>query len=139
VSVLTTSALVALAVPLVVYPYLADANLRHAVDAASAGRPDNARTAAALAASLAPQESVYAVEVANVAVGRHDLIAARAAYLEAIRLGTYNPFVYTNLALVDIQLGRRDEALSAARMGLELNRFDPASQALVAQLEVASP
>jgi Flp pilus assembly protein TadD len=79
------------------------------------------------------------VEVANVAVARHDLIAARAAYLEAIRLGTYNPFVYTNLALVDIQLGRRDEALTAARMGLELNRFDPASQALVAQLEVASP
>ena len=60
-------------------------------------------------------------------------------YLEAIRLGTYNPFVFMNLALVDIQLGRRVEALAAAKRAVELDPFDPASRALVAQLEVASP
>jgi Flp pilus assembly protein TadD len=81
---------------------------------------------------------VYAVEVANVAIDRHDLLAARAAYLDAVQLGTYNPFVYRNLALVDIQLGRRAEALSAARTAAELNRFDPANLALVAQLEAGS-
>jgi O-antigen ligase len=129
---LVAAALVALAVPLVVLPYAADAELRQAVNSGSTGD-------AQAAAALAPQESVYAFEVANLEVARHDLTAARVAYLEAIRLGTYNPFVYMNLALVDLQLGRRDEALSAARSALELNRFDPASQALVAQLEAASP
>jgi tetratricopeptide (TPR) repeat protein len=82
---------------------------------------------------------VYSVELANLAVERHDLIAARAAYLEAARLGTYNAFVYMNLALVDLQLGRREEALSAARKAVELNRFDPATQALVSQIEATSP
>jgi putative inorganic carbon (HCO3(-)) transporter len=136
---LVAAALVALAVPLVVLPYMADAQLRQALDAESLGRTDDAQAAANLAAGLAPEESVYQVELANVAIERHDLNAARAAYLEAIRLGTYNPFVYMNLALVDIQLGLRGEALSAARKAVELDPFDPASKALVAQLEVGSP
>jgi O-antigen ligase len=133
---LTAAGLAALAVPLVAFPYVADVQLRQALDA---GSPADAQTAATLAARLAPEESVYEVEVANIAIERHDLNAARVAYLEAIRLGTYNPFVYMNLALVDIQLGRRDEALSAAKSAVELNPFDPASQALVAQLEARSP
>jgi putative inorganic carbon (HCO3(-)) transporter len=133
---LLAAGLAALAVPLVAFPYVADVQLRQALDA---GSPADAQTAANLAASLAPEESVYEVEVANIAIERHDLNAARVAYLEAIRLGTYNPFVYMNLALVDIQLGRRDEALSAAKSAVELNPFDPASQALVAQLEARSP
>jgi tetratricopeptide (TPR) repeat protein len=134
-SLVVAAALGALAVPLVVLPYVADVQLREAVNADSRGRPAEAFAAATLARNLAPQESVYAVEVADVEVEQHDLNAARVAYLEAVRLGTYNPFVYMNLALVDMQLGRRDEALSAARSALDLNRFDPASQALVAQLE----
>lgn len=138
-SLVVAALILALAVPLVVYPYAADVQLRQALDSTSRGQSDAAQSEAALAASLAPQESVYAVEVANLAVARHDLNAARTAYLEAIRLGTYNPFVYMNLALVDIQLGRHDEALSEARMAVELNPFDPASQALVAQLEAAPP
>lgn len=133
---LLAAGLAALAVPLVAFPYVADVQLRQALDA---GSPADAQTAATLAARLAPEESVYEVEVANIAIERHDLNAARVAYLEAIRLGTYNPFVYMNLALVDIQLGRRDEALSAAKSAVELNPFDPASQALVAQLEARSP
>ena len=138
-SSLVVALLVVLAVPLVIYPYVADAQLRQAIDLASRGRPGEAQAAAELAASFAPQESVYAVEVANLAVERHDLIAARAAYIEAARLGTYNAFVYMNLALVDLQLGRREEALSAARKAVELNRFDPAAQALVSQIEAAPP
>ena len=134
--VLVAAGLAALAVPLVAFPYVADVQLRQALDA---GSPADAQTAATLAASLAPEESVYEVEVANIAIERHDLNAARVAYLEAIRLGTYNPFVYMNLALVDIQLGRRGEALAAAKSAVELNPFDPASQALVAQLEAPSP
>ncbi len=135
-AVLVAATLVVLAVPAVALPYAADVQLRQALDA---GSPADAQTAATLAANLAPEESVYQVELANIAIERHDLNKARAAYLEAIRLGTYNPFVYMNLALVDIQLGRRVEALAAAKRAVELNPFDPASQALVAQLEGSSP
>ena len=135
ISSVMVASLVALSIPLVVFPLVADTQLRLALDALSRGDRDAGWELAARAASLAPQESVYRVEVANVAIDRHDLPAARLAYLEAVRLGTYNPFVYRNLALVDVQLGRRAEALSAARMAVELNRFDPANQALVAQLE----
>jgi O-antigen ligase len=132
---LIAAALIAACVPAVVNPYVADAHFRLAQDAAYVGDRDIAWTLANSARSLAPRESVYAVEVANVAIDRHDLLAARAAYIDAVQLGTYNPFVYRNLALVDIQLGRRAEALSAARTAAELNRFDPANLALVAQLE----
>jgi putative inorganic carbon (HCO3(-)) transporter len=135
---LIAAALIAACVPAVVNPYVADAHFRLAQDAAYVGDRDIAWTLANSARSLAPRESVYAVEVANVAIDRHDLLAARAAYIDAVQLGTYNPFVYRNLALVDIQLGRRAEALSAARMAAELNRFDPANLALVAQLEAGS-
>lgn len=138
VAIVIVAGLVAAAAPAVVYPYVADSQLRLAVNAEYAGNRDAGWTFAGRAAGLAPQESVYEVEVANVAIDRHDLPAARAAYLDAIRLGTYNPFVYRNLALVDIQLGRRAEALSAARKAVELDRFDPANQALLAQLEASS-
>ena len=132
-------ALAALFLPAVVYPYIAEAELRAAIDANSLARPADARADAELARSFAPQESVYAVEAANLADEAHESDAAREAYLEAIRLGTYNPFVYMNLALVDLELGRRDEALSAALGALALNRFDPAFQALVAQIESTAP
>ena len=80
------------------------------------------------------------MEAANLALETHDSNAARDAFLDAIRLGTYNPFVYMNLALVDLlDLGRPDEALWAARMAVQLNRFDPAFQALVAQMQARSP
>ena len=138
VAIVIAAGLVAAAAPAVVYPYLADSQLRLALNAEYAGDRAAGWTFAGRAAGLAPQESVYKVEVANVAIDRRDLQAARAAYLDAIRLGTYNPFVYRNLALVDIQLGRRAEALTAARAAVELNRFDPANQALLAQLEAPS-
>ncbi len=129
---------VVIAVPTVIEAYIADVQLRRALDAESIGDRDAGWAFANQAVDLAPRESVYRVELANVAIDRHDMNAARAAYLDATRLGTYNPFVYRNLALVDVQLGRRTEALTAAQKAVELNRFDPANQALVAQLE-ASP
>src|SRR4029077_17024352 len=87
-------AIVAVALPAIVYPYVAEAELRSSIDANSQGRPLDARADAALARSFAPQESVYAVEAAAFADEAHDWNAARDAYLDAIRLGTYNPFVY---------------------------------------------
>ncbi len=134
-AVVAGAALVALVVPAVVYPYAADAQLRLAVSADFSGRPSEALTFAARSRDLAPWESVYAVETGNIDFEHSDWRGAREAYLEATRLGTYDPSVYRNLAIADIQLGLRSEALAAARSALALDRFDPANQALVAQLE----
>jgi len=131
------AALLGLTVVGVVRPYLADSRLLAAVQADVAGRSAAARVAAAQARELAPQESVYAVEVANIAFEGGDWARAAAAYTEAAALGTYNPLVYRNLALADRNLGRMVEARAAARKALELDRFDPANRALLAQLENA--
>jgi Flp pilus assembly protein TadD len=98
-------------------------------------RRDAAEAAAAQARELAPQESVYATEVANIAFEHGDWARAAGAYLDAARLGTYNPLVYRNLALADRNLGRFAEARVAARKAYELDRFDPANRALLAQFE----
>jgi tetratricopeptide (TPR) repeat protein len=126
----------ALAVTSTVLPYLADSHLLHAVNADYLRQPDTASAEASDAQRLWPFESVYAVEVGNVAFERSDLTAARNAYRDAARLGTYNPAVYRNLALVDRDLGLRSEGEAAARKAVELDRFDPANQALLAQFEI---
>jgi O-antigen ligase len=128
-------ALIASTVP----AFLADAHLLRAVNADFAGSREGARPEAALARELAPQESVYAVEVGNVAFESGDWAAARAAYGEAARLGTYDPFVYRNLALADRYLGLTSDGLQAARKAVELDRFDPANQALLAGFLVGAP
>jgi tetratricopeptide (TPR) repeat protein len=84
---------------------------------------------------LGPRESVYAAEVGNVAFERADWALAREAYDRAAALGTYNPFVYRNLALADRNLGHIAEARAAARQAVDLDRFDPANLALLAELE----
>jgi O-antigen ligase len=132
------AALLALAVASVVRPYLADSRLLAAVQADVAGRSAAAQAPAKQARELAPQESVYAVEVANVAFERGDWVRAADAYLDAAALGTYNPLVYRNLALADRNLGRISEARAAARKAFELDRYDPANRALVAQLQALS-
>jgi tetratricopeptide (TPR) repeat protein len=119
----------------VVLPYVADARLLSAVRADFSGRPDQAAPLARQARDLWPRESVYAVEVGNLAFERGDWAAARSAYMAASQLGTYNPAVYRNLALSDQHLGRLDEAHAAARKAVELDRFDPANRALLAQFE----
>jgi O-antigen ligase len=119
--------------------YLADAQLLAAVNHDYGGRPELARPEAEQARQLWPVESVYAVEVGNVAFERGDWVAARNAYGDAARLGTYNPLVYRNLALADRNLGLKSEGESAARKAVELDRFDPANRALLAEFEVAGP
>jgi tetratricopeptide (TPR) repeat protein len=126
--------LLALAAIGIVLPYLADARLLVAVNADYGGRNRDALVPAQQARMLGPRESVYAVEVGNVMFERSDWAAAREAYGEAAALGTYNRLVYRNLALADRNLGLLAEARLAARQAVELDRFDPANQALLAQL-----
>jgi O-antigen ligase len=135
VSAIPIAALAALAIVGTVFPYLADARLQVAVAADAEGRLDAARAAAAQANELAPQESVYAVEVGNIAFERSEWASAADAYDAASRLGTYNPLVYRNLALAEINLGRFADARAAAAKAVELDRFDPANRALLAELQ----
>ena len=115
--------------------YLADVRLREAVDTDYAGRPQEAQPSAADARRLGPRESVYAVEVGNLAFEQDRWAAARDAYRAAAELGTFNPLVYRNLALADRNLGLIPEARDAARKAVELDRFDPANQALLAEFQ----
>jgi O-antigen ligase len=113
--------------------YAADVRLREAVDADFAGHKQEALRLASQARQLAPWESVYAVEVANLAFEQDAWTAAREAYGDAARLGTFNDLVYRNLALADRNLGLTAEARVAARQAVQLDRFDPANQALLAE------
>jgi O-antigen ligase len=131
--------LVAVGAAWIVLPYAADARLLSAVRADFSGHPDQAVPLARQARDLWPRESVYAVEVGNLAFERGDWAAARSAYMDASQLGTYNPAVYRNLALSDQHLGLLGEAHAAARKAVELDRFDPANRALLAQFEPPGP
>ena len=122
-----------------VLPYAADTRLRQAVDADYAGDARDAQAAAGDAHRLAPWESVYAVEVGNVAFERGDWQAARNAYRQAASLGTFNPLVYRNLAIADRNLGLTAEGREAAVHAWMLDRFDVANQALMAEFGVNSP
>jgi tetratricopeptide (TPR) repeat protein len=107
------------------------------VNADVQGHLDQAAAAAAQARKFAPQESVYAVEVGNIAFERGDWSRAADAYGAAARLGTYNPLIYRNLALADRNLARWAEARAAAQKAVEMDRYDPANQALMAQLRLS--
>lgn len=125
--------LVVLAVIGVLFPYIADVSLLEAVEADSAGRAVAGEGLAIQALFLSPRESVYAVEVANIAFEQSDWSTARTYYIRAGQLGTYNPLVYRNLAFADRNLGLISEARAAALAAYELNRFDPVNQAVLAQ------
>jgi len=128
------AALVAAFAAGVVVPFVADVDLRRAYDDDVLGPRAQAAPLAATAAKLSPQESVYATEVANIAFERGRFADARAGYLEAARLGSFNPLVYRNLALADQRLGLIAEARDAAREAVQFGPYDPANQALLAQL-----
>jgi hypothetical protein len=140
-----TAALIAVLVPAVVIPYLADARY-YATQAA----PDlqAARATIAQARQLAPYEATYAVEAGNYALNldqngspasNADWLAAREAYESAARLGSFSPEMFQVLALVDAHLGDHAAAVVAARRALELDRFDPASRKLVESLTGGNP
>jgi O-antigen ligase len=116
-------------------PFIADDQLLQAVNSDFAGRPDMATERAWQARLFAPFESVYAVEAGNLAFEEADWARARAAFDDASRLGTYNPAVYRNLALADLHVGRNSEARAAAQRAVDLDRFDPANRALLAQFD----
>jgi tetratricopeptide (TPR) repeat protein len=139
VGALAIVGLLALAGCGVVLPYLADSSLRQAVIAQQSSRGLDATAPAARARDLNPQESVYAAEAGNVAFGNQDLAAARAAYLDAVKLGTFNPRLFRDLAVIDSDIGLREEALAAAQQAVYLDRFDPANQAMLAQMSSPSP
>src|SRR5260370_38538782 len=80
--------LVAVRTAWIVLPYIADARLLRAVGADFSGHPDQAAPLAKEARDLWPRESVYAVEVGNLAFERADLAAAPAASMDAAPLGT---------------------------------------------------
>ena len=143
--VVVTAAVVALLVPAVVFPFLADARYY-----ATQASPDlqTARATIAQARQLAPYESTYAAEAGNYALNldtqgnpasNADWLAAREAYRSAVRLGSFNPEMFQVLASVEDHLGDHAAAVAAARKALQLDRFDPASQKLVARLTGQQP
>ena len=133
----------AVSVPAVIFPYLADVTYRNALADVARGDPAVAQTDIDLARWFTPTESVYAVAAGDFALRLQgdtvgpdpDWFRARRAFEDAARLGTYLPSVYRHLAIADLQLGRHEEALIAARKAVQLNRFDPANQEVLQQVE----
>ena len=132
-------ALVALAIPAVVLPYLADADYYSSQVAPILV----ARAQIAQARSFAPYEAAYAIEAGNYALNFDangnpapdaDWAAAREAFETAARLGSYSPEMFRDLAIVDEHFGDHAAALAAARQALSLDRYDKDSQALVTKL-----
>jgi len=133
-------ALIALLIPGVVLPYLADADY-YATPATADSQ--QARALLGQARQFAPYESLYATEAGNFALNLDlhgnpaadaDWVAAREAYQAAARLGSYRPEMFRELAIVDEHLGDHAGAVAAARRAVELDRYDPASQELLKHL-----
>jgi O-antigen ligase len=133
-------ALIALLIPGVALPYLADADY-YAAQATADSR--QARALIGQARQFAPYESRYATEAGNYALildangnvaADSDWVAARDAYRAAAGLGSYSPEMFRELALVDEHLGDHAGAVGAARRALELDRYDLVSQALLKRL-----
>jgi putative inorganic carbon (HCO3(-)) transporter len=133
-------ALIALLIPAVVLPYLADADY-YATQAA----PDLERARATIgqARQLAPYEAVYAIVAGNYALNldqngipasNADWSAAGEAYEAAARLGSFSPEMFRELAIVDEHLGDHTGAIAAANRALELDRYDPESKRLLKTL-----
>jgi hypothetical protein len=136
--IITVAAALVLVIPAVGAPVQGDASYKAALDAAAKGQHGEARRLVESARALAPWQSTYAVAAGSLALdlgadGRPapdaDWAAARSAFLAATRLGTFNAAAYRYLAVADSALGLRDQAIAAAQMAVQLNRFDPANRA----------
>lgn len=137
---LSAVALVALLIPAIVMPYMADAAYY-----GTQAQPTlaQARSSIASARQLAPYEATYAIEAGNYALNldqngnpapNADFKAAKANYEDAARLGSFSPEMFQLLARVDEQLGDHADAAAAARRAVQLDRFDPYSRELLAKL-----
>ncbi len=133
-------ALIALLIPAVALPYLADADY---YAAQSAPNLQQARATIGQSRQFAPNEAVYAIVAGNYALNLDendnpaadaDWVAAREAYDAAARLGSFSPEMFRHLAIVDEHLGDHAGAVAAARRAVELDRYDPESRALLQKL-----
>lgn len=133
-------ALVALALPAVVLPVLADADY---YSAQAAGDLGQARALISQARTLAPYEATYAIQAGDFALNLDannnpasdaDWAVALEAYSAAARLGSYAPETFQHLAIVDEHFGDHAGAVAAARRALELDRYDSDSKALLNKL-----
>jgi O-antigen ligase len=143
--VVGTAVLIALLVPAVVLPYLADAKY-YGTQAA----PDlqTAQATIEQARQLAPYEAAYAIEAGNYALNldqngvpapNADWLGARKDFETAARLGSFSPEMFQRLAVVDEHVGDHTAAVAAARRAWELDRFDPTSKKLLDLLTGVSP
>jgi putative inorganic carbon (HCO3(-)) transporter len=139
-AVLVVAAGVAAGTAAVAGPLAADGAYFTALAAQQRGDLSDARTNIGHAQSDGPHESAYAVRAGDLALDlvagdapgpRADWSAAVAAYETAARLGTAQPSAYRHLAVADWALGRRPEAVAAAREAVSLGPFDPANRALL--------
>jgi hypothetical protein len=132
---------VGLAIPAALLPYLADADYRSALVTSSL---DKARARIAQARTLAPFESTYADQAGDIALNLDasddpgpgaDWRTALEAYSSAARLGSFEPETFRHLAITEEHLGDHAGAVAAAERAVELDRFDPASLALLAKIK----
>jgi putative inorganic carbon (HCO3(-)) transporter len=131
----------ALGVPAIVLPYLADADYH-----SSRAAPDleRARSLIAEARVWAPFEATYADQAGDLALNldakdnpsaNADWNGALSAYKAAANLGSFAPETFRHLAITEDQLGDHLAAIAAAKRAVQLDRFDPDSQALLAKLK----
>ncbi|MGA0025572.1 MAG: PA2778 family cysteine peptidase [Burkholderiales bacterium] len=80
----------------------------------------DARTAYAAALERWPANPVARIGIGNAAYARGDLVAAEAAYRRATIDHPRNGDAWNNLAQVQFELGRKKEALDAARQAMAL-------------------
>jgi O-antigen ligase len=142
VGLLTVTAVSTL--PLVAAPYQADAAYRSGLDAVPRGQREEAQNEVERARVLASWQSTYAVAAGSLALrldsqgdagAGADWAGARRDFLAAAQLGSFIPAAYRYLALADAALGQRQDAIAAARMALQLDRFDAANQAELARVQ----
>lgn len=141
-AVIVGLALLGLAATNTASEWSADAHYAAALAAEARGDLSGARTNLAQARVLAPEQAWYATEAGRLALtskepGQARWVAAEEAYSDAARLGTYYSAVYYNLALSELHLNRRAEAIAALHRALDLSPGDPATLALLRQVSGA--
>jgi tetratricopeptide (TPR) repeat protein len=132
-----------IAVLAVAHPLVADSQYLVASQAWDNGDTTRARQAVADARTLAPDESAYAILAGDLALDLDNngvpaadanWQAARQQYEDALRLGTFSPEPFRELARTYRALGLRGQAIATAKRAVLLNRFDPANEAVLVEV-----